>query len=98
MTRGSLRQIMCRNGEYKKWEILIEELNRIEYLLVRATDRRGVTMTKKINRGQSLKDKKSADVQGGWFVYLLLKFALNYETFLFRPRCEEDTSQEFIVN
>ena len=55
-------------------------------------------MTKKINRGQSLKDKKSADVQGGWFVYLLLKFALNYETFLFRPRCEEDTSQEFIVN
>ena len=93
MTRGSLRQIMCRNGEYKKWEILIEE-----YLLVRATDRRGVTMTKKINRGQSLKDKKSTDVQGGWFVYLLLKFALNYETFLFRPRCEEDTSQEFIVN
>lgn len=23
---------------------------------------------------------------------------LNYKTFLFRPRCEEDTSQEFIVN
>ena len=23
---------------------------------------------------------------------------LNYKTFLFRPRCEEDTSQELIVN
>ena len=54
-------------------------------------------MTKKINRGQSLKDKKIAEVQGGWFLYLLLKFALSYETFLFRPRCEEETSQEFIV-
>ena len=27
VTRGSLRQIMCKNGEYKKQEILMEELN-----------------------------------------------------------------------
>lgn len=77
------------------WEFLVEELNRI---FIGQSNRQQRRYHEKKNKQRTVIKNCRSTKRLIPLLTLEICLTLNYKTFLFRPRCAEDTSQEFIVN